>query len=51
MICQPRIEFARMLHILLFCFLSAVLENHHIALSFKLTQQSKDVNIFQNLDL
>ena len=30
---------------------SAVLENHHIALSFKLTQQSKDVNIFQNLDL
>ena len=30
---------------------SAVLENHHIALSFKLTQQSKDVNIFQNLDV
>ena len=33
------------------CHPSAVLENHHIALSFKLTQQSKDVNIFQNLDL
>ena len=39
---------------LLYCVIpacSAVLENHHIALSFKLTQQSKDVNIFQNLDL
>lgn len=30
---------------------SAVLENHHVAMCFKLTEQSKDVNIFQNLDL
>ena len=38
--------------VLMVCYLhSAVLENHHIAQSFKLTQQSKDVNIFQNLDL
>ncbi len=29
---------------------SAVLENHHVALSFKLTEQSKGLNIYQNLD-
>ncbi|XP_064390793.1 high affinity cAMP-specific and IBMX-insensitive 3',5'-cyclic phosphodiesterase 8B-like [Halichondria panicea] len=29
---------------------SAVLENHHIALSFKITEQSKGLNIYQNLD-
>ena len=29
---------------------SAVLENHHVAHSFKLTQASKEVNIYQNLD-
>lgn len=29
---------------------NAVLENHHVALCYKLTDQSNDVNIFQNLD-
>lgn len=37
------------LHWIFFLF-SAVLENHHVALSYKLSEQSNDVNIFQNLD-
>ena len=29
---------------------SAVLENHHAALTFKLTTKDQSVNIFKNLD-
>ncbi len=29
---------------------SAVLENHHVAFSFKLTEENKGLNIYQNLD-
>ena len=32
------------------CFFSAVLENHHVAKSFQLTQEREEVNIYQNLD-
>ena len=30
---------------------SAVLENHHVAQSFRLTQENQQANIFQALDL